>query len=70
MTWLGVAVGLLSAAVFGVAAVVQAQAVRGFERTPDGLLGFVIRSVRRRACQTRFQVEDAGSGCVGLDSRL
>ena len=29
MTWLGVAVGLLSAAVFGVAAVVQAQAVRG-----------------------------------------
>ena len=46
MTWLGVAVGLLSAAVFGVAAVVQAQAVRGFETTPDGLLGFVVRSVR------------------------
>ena len=46
MTWLGVAVGLLSAAVFGVAAVVQAQAVRGFERTPDGLVGFVVRSLR------------------------
>jgi drug/metabolite transporter (DMT)-like permease len=46
MTWLGVAVGLLSAVVFGVAAVVQAQAVRGFESTPDGLFGFVVRSVR------------------------
>ena len=46
MTWLGVALGLLSAAVFGVAAVVQAQAVRGFETTPDGLFGFVVRSVR------------------------
>jgi drug/metabolite transporter (DMT)-like permease len=46
VTWLGVAVGLLSAAVFGVAAVVQAQAVRGFERTPDGLVGFVVRSLR------------------------
>ena len=46
MTWLGVAVGLLSAAVFGVAAVMQAQAVRGFEKTPDGLLGFVTRSLR------------------------
>ena len=46
MTWLGVAVGLLSAAVFGVAAVAQAQAVRGFEKTPDGLLGFVTRSLR------------------------
>ena len=46
MTWLGVAVGLLSAAVFGVAAVEQAQAVRGFETTPDGLVGFVVRSIR------------------------
>ncbi len=46
MTWVGVAVGLLSAAVFGVAAVVQAQAVRGFESTPDGLLGFVASSLR------------------------
>ena len=46
MTWLGVALGLLSAAVFGVAAVVQAQAVRGFESSPDGLYGFVTRSVR------------------------
>ncbi len=46
MTWLGIGLGLLSAVVFGVAAVVQAQAVRGFEATPDGLLGFVTRSVR------------------------
>jgi drug/metabolite transporter (DMT)-like permease len=46
VTWLGITLGLLSAAVFGVAAVVQAQAVRGFESTPDGLLGFVRRSVR------------------------
>ncbi|QIG42491.1 hypothetical protein G5V58_06630 [Nocardioides anomalus] len=46
MTLLGVALGLLSAAVFGVAAVVQAQAVRGFDDTPDGLWSFVARSVR------------------------
>src|SRR3954469_25026507 len=46
MTWLGIALGLLSAAIFGVAAVVQARAVRGFESTPDGLWGFVARSVR------------------------
>ena len=46
MTWLGVTVGLLSAAVFGVAAVAQAQAVRGFETTPNGLYGFVARSIR------------------------
>jgi drug/metabolite transporter (DMT)-like permease len=46
MTLLGVALGLVSAAVFGVAAVVQAQAVRGFESPPDGLLGFIARSVR------------------------
>ncbi|MDX6371974.1 MAG: hypothetical protein QOD98_962 [Nocardioidaceae bacterium] len=46
MSLLGVAVGLVSAAVFGVAAVVQAQAVRGFESSPDGLWGFVTRSVR------------------------
>lgn len=46
MTWLGVALGLLSAVVFGVAAVVQAQAVRGFESSPDGLWSFVARSVR------------------------
>lgn len=43
---LGIVAGLLSAAVFGVAAVVQAQAVRGFDSTPDGLRGFVTRSVR------------------------
>src|SRR3954464_2160165 len=46
MTWLGVALGLVSAAVFGIAGVVQAQAVRGLESSPDGLIGFVARSVR------------------------
>jgi drug/metabolite transporter (DMT)-like permease len=46
VTALGIALGLLSAVVFGVAAVVQAQAVRGFESSPDGLWGFVARSVR------------------------
>jgi drug/metabolite transporter (DMT)-like permease len=46
VTPLGVALGLLSAVVFGVAAVLQAQAVRGFETSPDGLWGFVARSVR------------------------
>jgi len=46
MTWLGIALGLLSAAIFGVAAVVQARAVRGFDSSPDGLWGFVTRSVR------------------------
>ena len=45
MTLLGVALGLVSAAVFGVAAVVQAAAVRAFETSPDGLWGFVARSV-------------------------
>jgi drug/metabolite transporter (DMT)-like permease len=38
--------GLISAAVFGVAAVVQARAVRGFDVSPDGLWGFMVRSVR------------------------
>jgi hypothetical protein len=46
MTWLGIFLGLLSAAIFGVAAVVQARAVRGFDTSPDGLRGFVARSVR------------------------
>src|SRR3954447_8646065 len=46
MTWVGIALGLLSATIFGVAAVVQARAVRGFESAPDGLWGFVSRSVR------------------------
>lgn len=46
MTLLGVALGLLSAAVFGVAAVVQASAMRGFATTPAGLGPFVARSVR------------------------
>jgi drug/metabolite transporter (DMT)-like permease len=46
MTLLGVALGLLSATVFGVAAVVQARAVRGFGSSPDGLWGFISLSVR------------------------
>src|SRR3954454_9067984 len=46
MTAIGVVLGLLSATIFGVAAVVQARAVRGFESAPDGLWGFVSRSVR------------------------
>ena len=46
MIALGIVLGLVSAAVFGVAAVVQAQAVRDFEVTPDGLTAFVRRSVR------------------------
>jgi drug/metabolite transporter (DMT)-like permease len=46
MTLLGIALGLVSAVVFGVAAVVQAQAVRGLDRSPDGLWGFVSGSVR------------------------
>lgn len=46
MTLLGVALGLLSAAVFGVAAVVQARAVRRLDDAPLGLRSFVLRSVR------------------------
>ena len=44
MPVLGLAAGLLSAAVFGVAAVVQAHAVRRYDDTP-GLRGFVVRSL-------------------------
>jgi hypothetical protein len=43
---LGLAAGVLSAAVFGVAAVVQADAVRRHEMSPDRLAGFVVRSLR------------------------
>jgi hypothetical protein len=43
---LGLSAGLLSAAVFGVAAVVQAHAVRRYPGTPDQLAGFVSRSLR------------------------
>jgi hypothetical protein len=43
---LGLAAGLLSATVFGVAAVVQAHAVRRHPETPDRLAGFVVRSLR------------------------
>jgi hypothetical protein len=43
---LGLGAGLLSAAVFGVAAVVQAYAVRRYPETPDRLAGFVARTVR------------------------
>jgi drug/metabolite transporter (DMT)-like permease len=46
MTWLGVALGLLSASVFGIGAVIQAQAVRELDTSPDGFWGFVARSVR------------------------
>jgi drug/metabolite transporter (DMT)-like permease len=46
MTALGIALGLMSATIFGVAAVVQAQAVRGFDTSPEGLAGFIARSVR------------------------
>lgn len=46
MTWLGVSAGLLSAVVFGVAAVVQAHAVRGFETSPDTLTRFWRRALR------------------------
>jgi hypothetical protein len=46
MMALGVVAGLLSALVFGVAAVAQAHAVRRFETSPDTLPGFVSRSVR------------------------
>jgi len=42
----GLVAGLVSAAVFGVAAVVQAAAVRDFDTQQPGLAGFVRRSVR------------------------
>jgi hypothetical protein len=43
---LGVTCGLVSALVFGFAAVAQAHGVRRFETSPDTLPGFVTRSVR------------------------
>jgi drug/metabolite transporter (DMT)-like permease len=43
---LGLVAGLVSAAVFGVAAVVQAHAVRRYDAAPAGLLGFLSRSLR------------------------
>jgi hypothetical protein len=43
---LGLTAGLVSAAVFGVAAVLQAQAVRRHDASPDRLVGFVLRSLR------------------------
>ena len=46
MSALGIAAGLLSAAVFGLGAVVQAHAVRRFDTTPDTLRKFLRRSVR------------------------
>ena len=46
MPVLGLSAGLLSAVVFGVAAVVQAHAVRRHEAAPDRLVGFVARSLR------------------------
>ena len=46
MTALGIALGLLSATVFGVGAVIQARAVRRLDTSPDWFVGFVARSVR------------------------
>jgi drug/metabolite transporter (DMT)-like permease len=46
VTSLGIALGLLSATVFGVGAVIQAHAVRRQDASPDGFVGFVARSVR------------------------
>lgn len=46
MPVLGLTAGLLSAAVFGVAAVVQASAVRRHDTSPDRLAGFVAASLR------------------------
>ncbi|WP_205474751.1 hypothetical protein [Nocardioides sp. SYSU D00038] len=46
MSWLGLVAGLLSATVFGLAAVAQAHAVRRFADRPDSLVGFVSLSVR------------------------
>jgi hypothetical protein len=43
---LGLTAGLLSAAVFGIAAVVQAHAVRRQGASPDRLVGFVVTSLR------------------------
>ena len=46
MPLLGLAAGLLSATVFGLAAVVQAHVVRRHPDSPDRLVGFVVRSLR------------------------
>ncbi|WP_372734163.1 hypothetical protein [Nocardioides sp.] len=46
MSALGLAAGLLSAVVFGVAAVIQAHTVRRYASSPDRLVGFVARGVR------------------------
>lgn len=46
MTALGILLGLVSATVFGVAAVVQAHAVRRLDSSPDRLTGFVSGSLR------------------------
>ena len=46
MTGLGVLLGLLSAAIFGVGAVVQARAVRELDTSPEGFLGFLRVSVQ------------------------
>lgn len=45
MTALGFAAGLLSAVVFGVAAVAQAHTVRGFKTSPDSLATFLRHAV-------------------------
>jgi hypothetical protein len=46
VTAVGIAAGLLSAVVFGIAAVVQAHAVRQYDTTPDTLPKFLQRAVR------------------------
>jgi drug/metabolite transporter (DMT)-like permease len=46
VTALGIALGLLSATVFGVGAVIQARAVRRLDTSPEAFVGFVARSVR------------------------
>ncbi|HET6938029.1 MAG TPA: hypothetical protein VFI19_05465 [Nocardioides sp.] len=46
MTALGIVLGLVSATVFGVGAVIQARAVRRLDTSPEGFVGFVARSVR------------------------
>jgi drug/metabolite transporter (DMT)-like permease len=48
MTALGIVLGLLSATVFGVGAVIQAGAVRRLGTSPEGFSGFITRSVRDR----------------------
>ena len=47
MTALGIALGLLSATVFGVGAVVQARAIRRLDTSPDGFVGGMFKIIGR-----------------------